>query len=438
MTEVRPLAGLLRIPIPAAVIAVVMASFGVLAVPAQAGATTESCDVTAMSWADLGAAMLSEAETVCLGADLSRSGDHLTTGSSPKILDLNGFNLTIRADNQHSSIDVPAAMSLTLQATGGGSFTGYGGEEGAGLGGAGNSGLGVRGHSGAITIVSGSWTVSGGMSGAGLGAGWGGNAGPITIMGGAVTALAGPYGAGIGGGDGGNGNNVTITGGVVDVAGGYLAAGIGGGVVGGGGDVVVSGGIVSATAGCRASAIGSGAENSVPGTLMVLGDGDTVPSGSGTAQTCSLLPVGVAATTSRADGPTGVSFLMFASDETDSAPATTNIGYSYDIVTSIEGVLTEVSASPVAYGELLEPLEDPTAPAGLVFDGWRLTSPSGAAFDFSTPITAPTTLFAGWADGPELAVTGLTADDSLAMGAAGLLAVGLGALLLATRRATRR
>ena len=190
---------------------------------------------------------------VALGADITgppatslvlQIGDDLT-------LDLNGHTLTVIGGGAEAGVRTTDA-TLTINATGGGSFTATGGQFGAGIGG------GYEAAGGTVTINGGTVTATGGQYGAGIGGGFdagigGGNeaaAGTVTVNGGTVTATGGLYGAGIGGGYGAAAGTVTINGGTVTATGGENGAGIGGGQYGGSGPVIVGAGAsVMATAG---------------------------------------------------------------------------------------------------------------------------------------------------------------------------------------------
>ncbi len=423
---------------------VVAVTLGAGAAPAAVAAPT--CDVTALEWSELSAAMLSEAERVCLGASITGVVGHLTVGGAGKTLDLNGFDLSVWGEDRHAAIEVPAGTSLTLEATGGGSLIATGGTEGAGIGGSGDSRISQYGHSGSITILSGTHTFAGGMSSAGIGAGWGGDAGPVVISGGTVTITSGPYGAGIGGGDGGDGASVTITGGVVSIEAGYLGAGIGGGVYGAGADVDISGGRLSILAGCRAATIGAGAAGTESGTLTVAGLSAASATGAGTAQSCSDHPVGVGAETGLTESGPGVSAVMESRDETADLPAWTQITYFYEVLGNVDGVVTEIDGSPVAYGDRVAALPDVAAPDSRRLDSWRINGPEGPVFDLTMSVTAPLTLFARWADAtesapeqtPQLAATGAAPVAVPGGAAAGLLALGLAALIWRGRAMTGR
>lgn len=435
MPALTPARGATTVARSASLTALVLVTSIMAGAAPAAGAA--SCDVTALEWSELSSAMLSDVQTVCLGASITGVVGHLTVGAASKTLDLRGFDLEIAGEDRSAAIDVPSGHSLTLQATGGGSLIARGGTEGAGIGGSGDSRIGQHGHSGSITIHSGTYSVAGGMSAAGIGAGWGGDAGPVVINGGTVRAISGPYAGGIGGGDGGDGGEVRITGGILTVEGGYLGAGVGGGVYGAGGDVTISGGRLSVAAGCRAATIGAGAAGTAPGTLTVAGLSTPVASGAGSTQPCSEHPVGISPTTAIADGAPGVSVVMEAHDETASSSAWTGITYFSEVVTSVDGVVTAIPQGPVPYGDTVGALPAVTSADGRSLDSWRVGGPDGPAFDAATPITAPLVLYARWVDASapaELAATGTSRVGAAGAVGACLLAAGL-ALLIVRRRA---
>jgi hypothetical protein len=108
----------------------------------------------------------------------------------------------------------------------GGIVEASGGGYGAGIGG------GFQGAGGTITISgTANVTANSTSTGAGIGGGWSGAGGTITISGTAnVTANSDGYGAGIGGGDGSDGGAITISGGNITATGGNNGgAGIGSG-----------------------------------------------------------------------------------------------------------------------------------------------------------------------------------------------------------------
>ena len=180
------------------------------------------------------------------------------------------------------SVQVSAAGSRSVNATGGnygagigggsergggnitingGEVTAIGGAEGAGIGG------GNYGNSGNITINSGKVNAYGGCVGAGIGGGYYGGGVNITINGGEIIAqstdintegVAVGEGAGIGGGYYGNGGNITINGGTIEVLAKGDGAGIGGGEGGNGGNITINGGTVEALSYADGAGIGGG------------------------------------------------------------------------------------------------------------------------------------------------------------------------------------
>ena len=152
-----------------------------------------------------------------------------------------------------------------------------------------------------ITAAStGSLEATGGYYSAGIGGGYvfgsGGGSyyrseagGTITINGGTIVATGGNYGAGIGGGggsdysDGGAGGMITINGGMIVAIGGYRGAGIGGGgnnsssnsyTGGEGGTIIINGGTVTAssTGSNQGAGIGGGYRKESYGTINISGN----------------------------------------------------------------------------------------------------------------------------------------------------------------------
>lgn len=114
---------------------------------------------------------------------------------------------------------------------------------------------------GAITILGGTVTVSGGQFGAGIGSGYGSSIGKVTIGGGVVNATGGQFGAGIGSGYNGSASEISISGGTVNVTGGQFGAGIGTGTSATVGTITISDGDVIANGGLQGAGIGSGFSN---------------------------------------------------------------------------------------------------------------------------------------------------------------------------------
>lgn len=152
-----------------------------------------------------------------------------------------------------STVDLTVSGTNTL--TGSSSSAGLGVPQGAAL-------YITSTSTGALSVVGGNWAAG---IGGGSSVGSGVNAGNVAINGGTVWATGGSYSAGIGGGsgggNGGSGGNVIISGGEVYAIGGSYGAGIGGsgGTNGGnGGNVTISGGTVKAVGGNNGPGIGGG------------------------------------------------------------------------------------------------------------------------------------------------------------------------------------
>jgi hypothetical protein len=148
-------------------------------------------------------------------------------------LTLLGTN-TLKSGEDKAGLQVPSGATLEITAASTGSLTATGATGAAGIGG----------------------DRDDAASGSGIG-------GTITINGGTVTAIGSTnsFGAGIGGGRCSAGGNTTINGGTVIAIGGYLGAGIGGGgnngaynVGGSGGTITINSGTVTASGGDAAAA----------------------------------------------------------------------------------------------------------------------------------------------------------------------------------------
>jgi uncharacterized repeat protein (TIGR02543 family) len=158
-------------------------------------------------------------------------------------LSLEGTNVLESSGYKDAGIEVMQNASLIIRGTG--SLSVSGGSSAAGIGGSGSR------YTGDVKITEGTVLATGGNSAAGIGSGWGDQGGGfVTITGGIVTAIGGEGGgAGIGGTAKSTGPPVTITGGVVMAYGDSGGAGIGGGYEGRGSDITIIGGIITATGG---------------------------------------------------------------------------------------------------------------------------------------------------------------------------------------------
>lgn len=417
----------------ASLVAVAVTSLlGIL--PAQA---SPICTATVSTMAELQQAMSSStAQRVCLGADINyQYPAHVTLHNTGNItLDLSGHTLVISADNSHGAIEVPTNAQLTIEATGGGSLTATGN---------GGPGFGYNGGpSGSITINAGTITAVAGTSAAAIGGGNGHTAGPVTITGGSVTATGYNYGAGIGGGDGADGGTVTISGGRVIANGGFLAAGIGGGVHGDGGNVTISGGIVEATGDCQGSAIGGGANSIDGGQLTIVGQGldnnwSGLPGSGMNSAPChgGSFTGGIASSTTQFWGDPRVSYLGESSDENSTMFARFFLVYYYDIYLNVDG--NSRYYGTIEYGgtadQITPAAQNPTPPAGYLFDTWRTGSPTGPVYDWTSPTYTPVTVYASWKPVPTLASTG-AGNTQIILFVMGVSVMGLGIALLWRRR----
>ena len=159
------------------------------------------------------------------------------------------------------TIDAETAGTGKLTVTGGGTYNG-----GAGIG----TRIASGANCGAITILGGIITATGGGDAAGIGTASAVSGdqqcNDISILGGTVTATGGNAAAGIGTGLASSSTNecgtITINGGTVTATGGSAAAGIGTGVAEGKtntcGDITINGGTVTAEGSGDAAGIGTG------------------------------------------------------------------------------------------------------------------------------------------------------------------------------------
>ena len=166
------------------------------------------------------------ADIILSGVNINRSGV-----SNSCAFDMTGanVNLTLIGDNTFRSgsgragLQAPSGSILIITTASTGTLTVTGGNSSAGIGGS-SGDLNIGGN---ITIAGGTVTTTG--SAAGIGGGWNGSGGTINISGGTVNATSNSWSesAGIGGSGSGAGGNVTITGGTITATG--HSAGIGGG-----------------------------------------------------------------------------------------------------------------------------------------------------------------------------------------------------------------
>ena len=215
-----------------------------------------------------------------------------TTGATVN-LTLTGTN-TLKSGDNRAGLEVPSGAALTVTAQSTGTLTVTGGTSGAGIGG------GYQADCGTVTILGGDITAVGMHTdsdenvggGAGIGGGGcgdstsspGGNGGTVVIDGGTVHATGGACAAGIGGGaawsSGGNAGSIAIKSGTVMATGTLGGAGIGGGWHGGGGSITISGGDVTANGSgdehpmfgeCGGAGIGGGTQATDAGDIVITG-----------------------------------------------------------------------------------------------------------------------------------------------------------------------
>ncbi len=165
---------------------------------------------------------------------------------------------------------------------------------GAGIGG------GFAKNCGAIEILGGIITATGGKYASGIGSCFEGSWGDIIISGGNVTSKGGDYAAGIGSGHFGGKNgygNISITGGTVYATGGEGGAGIGSGNGSNNGsqspkaicgDITISGGTVEATGGEKAAGIGTGSYYSKCGNISITSNVTKLTATKGSGAYCSI------------------------------------------------------------------------------------------------------------------------------------------------------
>ncbi|RLQ80963.1 LPXTG cell wall anchor domain-containing protein [Salinibacterium amurskyense] len=206
---------------------------------------------------------------------------------------------------------------------------------------------------------------------------------------------------------------------------------MGGGYQGNGGTTILTGGTTTATGDNSGAGIGGGQGSSSSGVLDIHGIGapGAATNGgdpNGALITNSTTPAGIGYTAATATVGTGgqisVEFVRIA---------------TFD---AVGGTATDTAF--VAIGDTLTAPADPTR-AGYTFAGWTV---SGAAYDFTNPVTASLTLIATWTEVPAtvdapatdatLAATGSAITPHLSVGAI-LLMAGF-ALLVLRRRVTAR
>ncbi|MBH0099426.1 InlB B-repeat-containing protein [Salinibacterium sp. NSLL150] len=289
----------------------------------------------------------------------------------------------------------------------GGTITATGGYHGAGIGG------GQEGDGGSVIVNSGTILATGGYHGAGIGGGLNGNGGTTTNSG-TITATGGNRSAGIGGGLNGNGGTTSQSGGTISAIGGFAAAGIGGGQEGDGGTTTVSGGTLDATGGGSGAGIGGGYQGNGGTTILTGGTttatGDNSGAGIGGGQNSfssgvlDIHGIGAPGAATNGGDPNGALITN----------STTPAGIGYTAATATVGSGGQISvefvriatfdaaggtATDTAFVAIGDTLTEPTDPTrtGYTFAGWTV---SGAAYDFTTPVTTPLTLTATWTEVP--------------------------------------
>lgn len=358
---------------------------------------------------------LSAGSSMCLTQDLTQTdfgstGQLLVPSGRSASLDLNGFGITFTASAAMAAIQLPVGATLTISDSVG---------------------------SGSLNVTGGQWFSATG-SAAGIGgdggvdAASGMSAGTLIINGGTITTRGGSStgalssGSGIGGGGGGVGS---------------FSRGNGGS----GGTVILNGGKVVSNSGAGGSSSGAGIGGGSSSFGAIAGGGGTMtinasgtPSAAGTGWSQGSTQAGVAAIAQVGSTPAGVSFQQVSTNSVNiNSGGRTEVTFSYAFAFNSEGG-SSVSSSSVEYGNLVT---EPTAPtrSGFTFNGWRTSSSSGASYSFSSPVTAPVTLYANWtansaptpqptSDPAALAATGF--EKSLSILYAGIAALVAGAFVL--------
>lgn len=306
-------------------------------------------------------------------------GTVMTTGGA------SGAGIGSGQDGWVDSISIDSGNVLAL----GGSGL-YTDEGGAGVG----SGERSPGPTPDGTIsVSGSTLIAiGADGGAGIGGGAGSSGPEITLSDGQISASGGADAAGIGGGTGSTNEPVTMSGGVVDVWAGTGGASIGSGYGASGGNTSLSGGVLTLHG--DSTLIGSGDSASSGGVLTLSGE-DTLGAlhDEGSVVFRTENSTGVASTISFVSLPN--SGIDVASEQLSGIHYTLRISFTYTV-----SFATDVPASPhsstaqsVQWGGTAGQPRS-TRVDGYTITGWHTTSPSGAVYDFTTPITQSVVLYA--------------------------------------------
>ncbi|TFB80242.1 hypothetical protein E3N84_09480 [Terrimesophilobacter mesophilus] len=139
----------------------------------------------------------------------------------------------------------------------------------------------------------------------------------------------------------------------------------------------------------------------------------------------------MAATLSSSVTPPGVSYTATAADGYIPASSGGTVTIVFHFLVGFDSASGSLVADQIVDDG--DAATEPPAPTrgGYEFTGWHLGTTSGALWNFATPITAPTTLVAGWTVQTELAATG--ADTSGLAGLAWLLLL-TGAAAVTVRR----
>lgn len=412
--------------------ATALVAFTILSLGINGISPAQATPVCAPNWVDLKTETGQPGtQSVCLGADISITADHLALASAANItFDLNGHSLTIVAEPSFAAIAVPSNSTLTINASGGGLLTVTGGASyvyggyGAGAGIGGNGGVGSStlkdgDTNGTVIITGGIINATGGGEGYSSAAGIGGGGGSYGVGGTANTA-----------GAGGGGGALTVFGGFVTasagvpVAWGTGAAGIGGGSAsaaynntatsGGVGSIVnIRGGNViaigSSTGKTNGPAIGGGGgsyDNDWSATNRY-GTGGLGGAVELYATTVGLQPAGIAIPTVAMPSVSGLAVTptstptagVFAIQTVVSgiaSPVTrprTEISFSYSVALDANGGPVE-STQQVNDGSTMT--APTTTRSGYQAPVWHVGSASGAVFDLASPVSAPLELVAVW------------------------------------------
>lgn len=373
--------------------------------------------------------------TICVQSFGNHTGSLIATGAG-NAAGIGGYVDSAR-DERFSS------GRLTIN---GGKITATGAIASAGIGGSEWTDCGE------VTINEGTVTANGGGGGAGIGGGLSGNLTKLTINGGTVTAKGGYGGAGIGGGLGGDGGQVQINRGYIMLYGGEESAAFGKEYLGDGTPATVRIGSnmeayeiidrpLSYDPSRTKEVLGDQLTVNADGTLdvktyfkvvvraTVPNDGPVTPTDPDEHQHLAVLAMGLAPTEDTA-GYQNYYWCYLCKKCFEDKACTIEItdldawkakggnGYiaplnetvEYTVTFNMNGHGSQIAAQSVTEGGNASMPADPTA-SGYTFKGWYADASFSAEFDFDTPITADTTIYAKWVKNTD-PTTPKTGDNS--------------------------